>query len=338
MPAISLHGARGAKLENIRISNLDVGVHTTDSDFSANGVVFDNVTRPWDVNGGSQAQVENSSVLNDPSINGNNSPHRGGGNAFSGWGRNGPPLPSQCPHCKTIFPSRNFDFGTARFLAKNNVETCRECKRDGAKLADGLFDLTGEAARIISGSNLTHAMLAAINEAAKDHANDSIDDDEFIHRLENIDFGLGEIARKISSGGSNALAWFGIALTIMGNIISYLSLVEAQKTTPSTLEGTVIAREALRVQNAPNPSEELLRTATGQLSEIKIVLKELVKGYGPTNVEQPSAEKSKAEPPAETGSVNLQAERKPKSRDVKRKARKEHRSKFGRMKQCKPHT
>lgn len=325
MPAIKLDNVRGATFRNVRISGFDVGVESVNSSFDAQGMTFDGVRQPWDVRGGDYTQVSDTKVINDPKVSQPQNKERSSGHSFSGWRRNGPPLPSQCPHCKTVFPSRNFDFGTARFLSKNNEETCPECKQEGARLADGLFDLTAEATKIISGPDLTHAMLAAISKVARDRASESISDGEFIERLNGIDGRLGEIAQKISAGGSNALAWFGIALTIMSTFLGYLSLLEAQRATPATIEATVIAREALQIQKSPNPSEELLKLAVGQLSEIKIILKERLEGQEQNKIEQPSAEKSQAKPPAETGSIDLHSEGKPKRRRIRRHSASGHR-------------
>ncbi|WP_162596341.1 hypothetical protein [Methylobacterium sp. 17Sr1-1] len=321
MPALSIRGSNVQIEGRIVIRNSEVGVRAVGSNISASGIEFDNVRTPWDITDAESTKIENTKIINDPVVR----ERRQSGAKKFGWRRAGPALPSQCPHCKSIFPSRNYQFGTLRLNVRNNKETCRECGRDGAKLADGLFDLTSDAIKILRGPDITYAMLAALRTAASDRANEIITDKEFFDRLDNIDYRLGQIAKKISDGGANALTWFGIALTIISTYIGYLSLIESKKATPATIEATVIAREALKIQKAPNPSEEILKEVASKLSEFIIVSKDRVQYAPPGNVDTTTDKQTQAKSPAKTGSIDLSAQRKPKARNVRRKADQERR-------------
>src|SRR5580700_4480252 len=140
---------------NNSFTNLDVGIRAKGPvDITAENNYFHNVGTPYDIAGARSADIRGTRITNDPKFTNRNT------RAFAGWTKpNGPPLPAFCPSCKSIFPSKNYNFGGRFFTVWGNEETCPECGFEHAKLSEGIFDLASEAVKVLSAPDITHAML-----------------------------------------------------------------------------------------------------------------------------------------------------------------------------------
>lgn len=114
---------------------------------------------------------------------------------------NGPPLPAQCPRCKSIFPSRHFNVALQRFMAKDNKEPCPVCGSPDATLAEGLFDLVGEFVKVIEADGDAVALLRAIGAvvAATPQSIDPANSDEInkaIDKIAEVSPAAADVLRK----------------------------------------------------------------------------------------------------------------------------------------------
>ncbi|WP_157182202.1 hypothetical protein [Methylobacterium sp. WSM2598] len=231
MPAIRLENSRGVTLRDVRISGFDVGISAHNSEFTANRLAFDNVVRPFDISGDGYARVEGTRITNDPKL-GTEVTRK----TTVGWTRNGPPLPAQCPNCKAVFPSRNYDIATPRFFSRDNEESCPECKKYGAKVADGLFDLTSDAVKILEAPDITYAMVAALARIAEDVSANRITPQQAVEKLAYVDPRIGSIAKKVVGFGGSAIEFLTFAIGLAALIYTHIG-------TTATLEARDLARE-----------------------------------------------------------------------------------------------
>jgi hypothetical protein len=190
------------ELKNVHISGARTGIKADGPvDIVAENVTFDNVHQPWDISGARSVDVRGTRIKNDPKQRGSASKK-----ASIGWSRpNGPPLPAFCSTCKTIFPSRNYNFGGQYFNAWDNEETCPECGSEHAILSEGLFDLTQATVTVLSAPDFTHAMLQSAKRVAEDLIAGKLDEPEARTRLEQISPRFKELIGKAPSFLYNAV-------------------------------------------------------------------------------------------------------------------------------------
>ncbi len=211
-PGLILGGNTDIRVGSVTIKNGDVGIHSYGkAHVQIDRAEFDNVQQPYDIQGGS-ASIGGTPIINDPKID--KRLLGMGGSRNKSWvgyiGKNGPPLPSQCPKCNTIFPSRNYDIGSSSFYGFDNEETCPECGYEHAKVASGLFNLAKEAIEILQAEPLTHALVQALAAAADDYINGKADIEETISRVEAASSGLGQVLRKARAGGPNLATYLAL--------------------------------------------------------------------------------------------------------------------------------
>lgn len=230
-------------------------------EIDAQGLTFDNVLKPFDLDPSVRLTLGGSRVVNDPKIRppaetshstSRTSEQR---NAFVGWTRpDGPPLPSFCPDCNSVFPSANYVFGGAYFRSWGNTEQCPHCGRSNAYLSEGVFDLSRDVVRVISAPDMTHAMLQALVALAEESINAEVAPDDIARRLEAISPNLGVLAKKALKIGFGVVTFVS---AIAGIYSLYLDAVQ-----------TDIAREQLRLDRESAAHDRALETALARYADL----------------------------------------------------------------------
>ena len=224
-------------------------ISAVNSDLTIEDAHFDGVDQPFDIVGG-RTTLSGTRIRNDPKTKGR----------AIGWTRpNGPPMPALCPQCQSVFPSKNYNIGSSRFYARDNEETCPHCGHEHALLSEGLFDLSEKAVRIISASNTTLTMLAAINGIAMQAVNQEITPQAAVTKLRKVHRGLATIVKSAIILGPAAAA--------------YLALLISFATYQLHKQQTEIMGEQLTLQReAGDASEALLKQALRALSDNIVAL------------------------------------------------------------------
>ncbi|RVL15852.1 hypothetical protein [Sinorhizobium meliloti] len=155
---IAVEMASGASLINVGVENALIGAYGRNLlDASISNFSYRGEGHAFDITG-RRASITGSRIQ---------SVQDGSGRSSIGYTKpNGPPLPAQCPDCKSIFPSKHYNVAIPRFLVKNNLETCPVCGGDNATLAEGLFELVGAFAKAIEADNLSLDLLRSIGAIA----------------------------------------------------------------------------------------------------------------------------------------------------------------------------
>ncbi|MFN3662024.1 hypothetical protein, partial [Yoonia sp.] len=165
MAVFKISNSKGIHIEDGQASNADVGVHSSNSEFSANNVSFESVRRPWLIEGGA-ARVSRSQITTPVSkgIEGSTI-----GRLYGGWQRpTGPRVPCQCPDCQSIFPSRSFSIFNANFYSEDNTEQCPVCGSLDAQVATGLFELSQEIIKLLAGPVASLDMLESLRRISEE--------------------------------------------------------------------------------------------------------------------------------------------------------------------------
>lgn len=311
MPAIRLGPGANISLKNVAISGFDVGVEgAVGSSVSGNNVTFHNVAQPWNMPNAGPSKLRGTRIHDDPKL------RRGIKRATPGRRRPiGSPLPLFCPSCKQITASQNYVFGGVFWELWDNEEECPACHNPGAKLAEGIFDLAKEVAQIISAPDVTHAMLQAIADVSARVRSGELGPEEAIADVERTSPALSKIwKRALAVGGFLFTAIVGLS-----NVGSYY-LAQSSKT------------------------DDILNAIESSQRRSDKVLEKLLEGlpYGgaqgvgskkasvKNRAQQHSHGPAKRQTPTETGSIELKSERKPKARELRRKAQQERRRMFSR--------
>lgn len=304
MPAIYLGPGTRAVVRDNFISGFDVGIEgAPGASVDADNNHFDRVRQPYKLPNAGPSRVAGTRITNDPKI--------ADGSSRQGWRRAGPSLPAFCPRCKSVFPSRNYEIRSPRLSVQDNEETCPNCEYEHAKVNDGIFDLTADAVRIITASDFTYATLAALLALAGAVVEERIAPEEAVARYKAISPRLGRIAKAAFGIG-------GAALTFISAAIAYRSLILQQ-------ESVDIAKEQLRLQQQSNASSDhALEQTLHALSTLELTLKHPQEDGRQTKRAGPPERKSGPEP----GSLKLEAQRKPKARQMRREADKARRHAF----------
>jgi hypothetical protein len=291
---------------NNSFTNLDVGIRAKGPvDITAENNYFHNVGTPYDIAGARSADIRGTRITNDPKFTNRNT------RAFAGWTKpNGPPLPAFCPSCKSIFPSKNYNFGGRFFTVWGNEETCPECGFEHAKLSEGIFDLASEAVKVLSAPDITHAMLAALRKASDKVVAGKIEPENAAAELDIVSQKLGMVFRKAFMFGKPAITFL---LAIVGAYYAKGSYEYAEL----SYEEQVRQGQVQQLSKAANAS------STGAIESMLEALRELhftSKGmHQNPNTEatcRPSAGPPAHEATREPGSIKLLHERKPKNMTV----------------------
>ncbi|MVT74445.1 hypothetical protein [Bradyrhizobium cajani] len=250
---------------------------------------FDGVEIPFDLTGGSRVDMRGSRIKNDPKLQ-----------STTGWRRPvGPPLPSFCPNCKAIFPSRNYVFAGAYFNAWDNEEVCPNCRFEHARLSEGLFDLTKATVEIISAPDITHAMVECLRDAANEILRGRSTPADAIARVEAKSLHLGDLLRKALNIGLSAVAF-------LSGVAGIASLYYSKKSFEAAQEQVQLAREANEIARGATPSADTILSRT--LQDLK-GMKFIVDGSTRRSVSKPSKSKSssKSKPARERPKGRMQA-------------------------------
>jgi hypothetical protein len=179
------------KLNNVSISGCKVGIKTTGPvKIEANNVTFDNVETPWDTDEQATGTVQGGRITNDPKLRSGN---RGASNRL-GWRRpKGPPLPALCPSCNVVFASQNYVFAGRYWSLWDNEEQCPECGFEHAKVSEGIFNLIGDLAKVISAPDVTLLMLKQINEIVKEVSEKKLEPEAAALKITSVNSALGTL-------------------------------------------------------------------------------------------------------------------------------------------------
>lgn len=146
----------------------------------------------------------------------------------------GAAVPSQCPRCTAIFPSRNYVVTSYKAYLEHNVETCPVCGYWGAKVADGLFDLSRDVIRIVSARPETFALVDALAGIAMSYLAGEIGQAEVQAAVAGIDPDLADVIGKAFKFGKNA----GIFISaIIGALAGYCTIMPYAADNPDFLGG-----------------------------------------------------------------------------------------------------
>lgn len=293
------------KLTNVHFSGGHTGIKSIGPvDIEAENVTFDNVQAPYDIAGAKSVSINGSRIKNDPKARQTKT--------GAGWTRpNGPPLPVLCPSCKSIFASRNYNFGGAYFNAWDNEETCAECGSEHARLSEGLFDLAGETVRVLNAPDITYAMLKAISGIAEAVAEGKIPVESAIAKYSTINPGIGRLARMAMKYGHSALFLFS---AVAGILAAYWAYQQVQ-----------LGEEQVRLQREANASSDLaLERTLAAIRNLKFTSEGIYQNQGAPDGQALSVGPTQHKTATEGATRKLKADRRSqvvKPAHVKRKGR-----------------
>jgi hypothetical protein len=234
---------RPAKMNNVTIRNATVGIEVSGrATLELNNVHFENVETPISIGDLASVSARGTRIANDPK-------GRKSGNQV-GWRKlEGPPLPSFCPNCKTIFPSRNYIFAGAYFNSWDNEDVCVECGFGHAKLIEGIFSIAAEAIAIISAPDFSHVLLQSLERIAVDALAPKADPSKILKRIGEVHPKLQALANRAKQYGVSAVTFLAAVAGIASTIFAYQQVqlqLEANKSSDVALERTLSALAALR--------------------------------------------------------------------------------------------
>jgi hypothetical protein len=245
---------------------------------------FDDVETPFDLAPGSTADLEGTRISRDPKKN--PTPKTGSRIGWTPALTSGPPLPSFCPNCKTVFASANYKFSGPYFWLWGNEDTCPECGYEHAKLAEGIFDLTTEAVKVLTAPDMTHAMLRSIGSIMESLLSGAMTERDATSELEAISQPVANLLAVAGQHGPTAAM--------------YVTLVIAVITLMYQIESVKLQRES------NSTSDIVIEHVLSEMSEIKLILQEnskenSVEGDGREQTGSPPSGEAPAERP--TGSL-----------------------------------
>ena len=304
--AILLENCVNTVISDNDISGFDIGVETRGgSNNRYSGLKFNNVREPYRFTETGPVDVRSTRISNDPMIREQGLQPQTEAARGLGWRRlHGPSLPVFCGTCKAVFPSGRYPYAGAYFTSWDNEETCPVCGNEHARVSEGIFDLTGEVARIISAPDFTHAMMSRVLEIAAAANANVLSPEQAIEEAERVSPPLASALRRaLSIGGATLLMLFG-SLAGWGSLY-----YDATSKTDDHLAEMVVQQRS---------QSETLTQLLGRFPEPHqapaSVEQEVVDGNRSINSKCPTTGKT----PTETGSIKLKAERKPKARELRR--------------------
>lgn len=157
---ISIENASDITFNDAIVEGGDVGILARNvSGLTINQMRYEGPGVAVDITGKS-AEIKNSRAITSET-------RKEPGGRYYGYTKpNGPPLPAQCPNCKSIFPSRHYNVAVPLFLSKNNKESCPVCGSPDANLAEGVFNLVGEVVAVIDAEGLSLEILRSMGAVA----------------------------------------------------------------------------------------------------------------------------------------------------------------------------
>jgi hypothetical protein len=281
MPAIELSpGVKGVHFEDIDIGFTDVGIQARGPvEFTAKNVRFKEVARPWDIQGG-RAEIEGTRITRAAKP-------KAVGKSWSGWRRpNGPPLPAFCPRCKSVFPSKSYNFGSSYVYARDNEEVCPVCESEHAKLSDGLFDLSREAVAVLTAPEMTFAMLSAIKDVADQLSDRRVNEADAVRRLRQVSPTFGAIAGRALQIGTAALT---LMVAMAALYVSYEQLEVSKAQLDTALQQQ---DESLNIEQR---NEAVLQILLDRVSKLTFVTKDMFETMKVLQSKQDDASLSKGE-------------------------------------------
>ncbi len=118
---------------------------------------------------------------------------------------------ASCSHCGAIFQSRAFRIqGAINLTLSGNKETCPNCGKL-ADIADGVFDITAQAIRIVSAPDLTREKYARFLALLRQSQKRGVPPDQLEQEASAIDERFGEAVSLARSGP----AWIILVLLIL---------------------------------------------------------------------------------------------------------------------------
>ncbi|WP_147401479.1 MULTISPECIES: hypothetical protein [Agrobacterium] len=200
------------EIKSVRIADCHTGIKSAGPvNIKADDVTFDNVTTPWNLAPGSEARITNNHVMRDPKLRETRSA------TSIGWRRpHGPPLPSFCPECRSIFPSQNYVFAGPYFYCWGNTEECIVCGYDKAELSKGVFDLSKETVEVLRAPDITREMIERLAALGRDALSGKLRPDEFVEAAQQIHPSLGKTILK----------WAGYPAAVISSLVWVLSAMD----------------------------------------------------------------------------------------------------------------
>lgn len=208
-------------IHNLQVVGGKVGVSVRGSaSVNIQRASFDNVETPYDIDTTGEVRIQNTSITNDPKQRRSEAVR---GRSFVGYEPSfGAPLPAMCPRCQSIFPSKNYKIRSPAFYGYNNAETCPSCGCEDAKVANGLFDLAKETARIIQAEAWSHEMLASLVAAADKFLEGIASYEETALSFSQISPALGTIWSAAWQGSLGLAAILAVYFQVMGQDLAQL--------------------------------------------------------------------------------------------------------------------
>lgn len=221
MAAISITNSTGCTIDNVRIIGADVGIRVRNSSgLNFRNVGFKDVRQAWDIDE-SPTEIRGSRISR--SNGAENIDILEGSRTFVGYTpAKGGALPSICPACNTVFPSRHYRVGSSAFYGFDNEDICPKCGNEHAKLAEGSFDLSGEVVRVLQAEPLTFAMLAAIANIAEDIATSKLSPHDGAERIKEISPGIGALFSRAAAPETWS-GWVGVFIVVLQQCLASLS-------------------------------------------------------------------------------------------------------------------
>jgi len=283
-------------IKNSTFSGGKIGIQSSiPVNIKGENIRFENVETPFDLASGSSIGLKGTRITDDPKAR---ATPRTAGKSRTGWRKlHGPPLPVFCPKCKSIFPSKNYNFAGAFFNSWDNEETCIECGFEHAKLSEGVFNIIGETINVLNAPDLTHAMLHTIRNISEDVLAGKIDQDTAVKKFEAVNPKFGKFARRLAKR-AKSFVYFAAAIAALVGL--YLNNQQVN-----------LQREA----NLSTVQQAILET----LSAIHFDLKGARQIPNPESAQEPSDGPSASKSQTETSTSKLKNESKPNNRKPRRK-------------------
>lgn len=123
-------------------------------------------------------------------------------------------IPSYCPNCGNLFQSRAFHFSgnVGQVTLQGNRETCPRCGR-WANIADGVFEITHGALRLIQGSRATQDMLDRFAEMLQQANDGKLSPSDLEERAADLKPELGQAVAEMRRGSGTL--WSAAVLVVL---------------------------------------------------------------------------------------------------------------------------
>lgn len=202
-----------ATIANGTIEGTDVGIRSRGAEkISAKNIVFDGVEKPFELENVKDGRIEGTRIVNDPKM------RRDPAKTFLGWQRNakGPPLPSYCPKCQTVFASQNYDLSGLYFTLWGNPDVCINCGSEEAHLSEGHFNLINDTIKILRAPDVTYEMVGRLEEIVQNALYGKLRKRDAEESAEKVHKGFGALLRRYITVGSLGLFLSMISVSLDG--------------------------------------------------------------------------------------------------------------------------